>query len=104
MSRYNNSHSSLNCIASNLSNVDLQYFIGVDVGSGSARAAICSSAGNILSLAERPIIRQELKPDYITQSTTEIWDAVCFTVKTVIRDSGVDASLCYGSGSDATSS
>ncbi|GMM35459.1 putative phosphotransferase [Saccharomycopsis crataegensis] len=104
MSRYNNSHSSLNRIASNLSNVDLQYFIGVDVGSGSARAAICSSAGNILSLAERPIIRQELKPDYITQSTTEIWDAVCFTVKTVIRDSGVDPSLIYGIGFDATCS
>lgn len=80
------------------------FYIGVDVGTGSARSCIIDSMGTILALSERPIIRQELKPDYITQSSTEIWDAICFTVKTVVRDSGIDPNLIYGIGFDATCS
>lgn len=84
--------------------VENGFYIGVDVGTGSARACIIDSFGTILALSERPIIRQEIKPDYITQSSTEIWDAVCYTVRNVVRDSSVDPSLIYGIGFDATCS
>ncbi|KAH3664379.1 hypothetical protein WICMUC_005764 [Wickerhamomyces mucosus] len=80
------------------------FYVGVDVGTGSARAAVVDSVGNILSMAERPIARQELKPDYITQSTTEIWNAISYCVKSSVRDAGVDIEQILGIGFDATCS
>ena len=80
------------------------YYVGVDVGTGSARACVIDQLGNILSLAERPIQRQELKPNYITQSSHEIWGAICHCVQSVVRDSGVDPSTIHGIGFDATCS
>lgn len=80
------------------------YYVGVDVGTGSARACIIDSMGNILSLAERPIQREQLKPNYITQSSQEIWQAVCHCVKSVVRDSGVPREKIHGIGFDATCS
>ncbi|QLQ82436.1 hypothetical protein HG537_0H01980 [Torulaspora globosa] len=80
------------------------YYVGVDVGTGSARACIIDNTGNILSLAEKPIQREELKPNYITQSSQEIWQAVCHCVKSVVRDSGVPVEKIHGIGFDATCS
>ncbi|KAH3684511.1 hypothetical protein WICPIJ_004520 [Wickerhamomyces pijperi] len=80
------------------------FYVGVDVGTGSARAAVVDALGNILAMAERPITRQELKPDYITQSTTEIWNSICYCVKSSVRDAGVDPSQILGVGFDATCS
>lgn len=80
------------------------YYVGVDVGTGSARACVIDSLGNILSLSERPIQRQELKPSYITQSSSEIWMAISHCVKNVVRDSGVDPATIHGIGFDATCS
>lgn len=80
------------------------YYIGVDVGTGSARACIIDSMGNILSLAEKPIQREELKPNYITQSSQEIWQAICHCVKSVVRDSEVAIEKIHGIGFDATCS
>lgn len=80
------------------------YYVGVDVGTGSARACIIDTNGIILGLSERPITRHELKPSHITQSSTEIWNSICFCVKNCIRDSGVDPSDIFGIGFDATCS
>lgn len=80
------------------------YYVGVDVGTGSARACIIDNTGNILSLAEKPIQREELKPNYITQSSQEIWQAICHCVKSVVRDSGVPVERIHGIGFDATCS
>ncbi|CUM63564.1 uncharacterized protein PRCAT00001142001 [Priceomyces carsonii] len=80
------------------------YYVGVDVGTGSARACVIDTNGVILGLSERPITRHELKPNYITQSSTEIWNAICFCVKTSVRDSGIDPSAVFGIGFDATCS
>lgn len=80
------------------------YYVGVDVGTGSARACLIDSMGNILSLAEKPIQREELKPNYITQSSQEIWQAICHCVKCVVRDSEVAPEKIHGIGFDATCS
>ncbi|CCH41529.1 hypothetical protein BN7_1070 [Wickerhamomyces ciferrii] len=80
------------------------FYVGVDVGTGSARAAVVDNTGSILALSERPIAREELKPSYITQSTTEIWDAICYCVKSSVRDAGIDPADVYGIGFDATCS
>ncbi|KAG7882205.1 hypothetical protein KL905_000301 [Ogataea polymorpha] len=80
------------------------YYVGVDVGTGSARAAVVDQTGAILGLAERPITRNELKANFITQSSTEIWDAICYCVKTAISQSHVDPANVLGIGFDATCS
>ncbi|KGK35611.1 hypothetical protein JL09_g5239, partial [Pichia kudriavzevii] len=80
------------------------YYAGVDVGTGSARAVIIDSKGSILGLSERPITRHELKENHITQSSTEIWDAICYCVKSAISQSGVDHYKILGIGFDATCS
>lgn len=80
------------------------YFVGVDVGTGSARAVVVDEQGSILGLSEKPISREELKENYITQSSTEIWDAICYTVKTAVNESHVDPGLVLGIGFDATCS
>lgn len=80
------------------------YFVGVDVGTGSARACVIDTNGVILGLSERPITRHQLKPNYITQNSTEIWNSICFCVKACLRDSGVQPSEVFGIGFDATCS
>lgn len=80
------------------------YYVGVDVGTGSARACLIDTNGIILGLAEKPITRQELKPNYITQNSTEIWNAICYCVKRCLSESGVDPHHVFGIGFDATCS
>ncbi|ODV67115.1 Pentulose kinase [Hyphopichia burtonii NRRL Y-1933] len=80
------------------------YYVGVDVGTGSARACLIDTNGIILGLSERPIKRHELKPNFITQNSTEIWNSICYCVKNCLRDSGVDPSEVFGIGFDATCS
>ena len=80
------------------------YYVGVDVGTGSARACLIDTNGIILGLAEKPISRQELKPNYITQNSTEIWNSICYCVKRFLSESGVDPHHVFGIGFDATCS
>ncbi|QBM86360.1 FGGY-family pentulose kinase [Metschnikowia aff. pulcherrima] len=109
---YNKSHTSLNSRKSSFFNSHQLahppqpdvYFVGVDVGTGSARACVIDTNGVILGLAERPITRHQLKPNHITQNSTEIWNLICFCVKACLRDSGVDPAEVFGIGFDATCS
>ncbi|AOA62838.1 Putative kinase [Komagataella phaffii CBS 7435] len=80
------------------------YYVGVDVGSGSARAAVVDQAGAILGLAEKPISKYTPKADYVNQSSTEIWEAVSYCVKTALTQSHIDPALVMGIGFDATCS
>jgi ribulose kinase len=46
-----------------------EYYIGVDVGTGSARACIIDSKGEILALATKDISRWEPKHAYFVSSS-----------------------------------
>lgn len=80
------------------------FYVGVDVGTGSARACLVNNAGDILKMHEEPINREELIQDHITQSSTEIWDKVCLCVREVLHKSGVLKDDVRGIGFDATCS
>jgi ribulose kinase len=47
-----------------------EYYIGVDVGTGSARACIIDSEGEILALAAKDITKWEPKQDYFVSKQT----------------------------------
>ena len=57
------------------------YYIGVDVGTTSVRAALVSSDGKIVSCATRPLQIWLPLPDYYEQSSEDIWRNVCAVVK-----------------------
>lgn len=61
--------------------VERKYYIGVDVGTGSARAAIVRDDGYIVSVATESIRIWNPKPNMYEQSSDNIWNAVTVCVK-----------------------
>ncbi|XP_033328109.1 FGGY carbohydrate kinase domain-containing protein [Megalopta genalis] len=80
----------------------MEYFVGVDVGTGSARAALVSSKGKIVKLATCPLEIFHPAPNFYEQSSDNIWSAVCHVVKSVVAD--ISADNVKGIGFDATCS
>ncbi|WP_340608400.1 FGGY-family carbohydrate kinase [Xenorhabdus bharatensis] len=78
--------------------------IGVDVGTGSARAGIFDMNGKMLSSAKRDITLYRDNPHFVEQSSREIWDAVCYCIRQVMSYSGCAPQQVVGIGFDATCS
>lgn len=78
------------------------YYVGVDVGTASVRAALVTREGLLKSSAEEPISIWEPQADHYVQSSTEIWEKCCTVVKKVTH--GVERSQVRGVGFDATCS
>ncbi|XP_035793949.1 FGGY carbohydrate kinase domain-containing protein-like isoform X1 [Anopheles albimanus] len=78
------------------------FVIGVDVGTGSARAALVNSTGKVLETCVKPIRTWNDQPNYYEQSSDDIWRAVCHCVKTVCN--GYKKDDIKGIGFDATCS
>lgn len=60
------------------------YFIGVDVGSGSVRAALVDNKGHVLKASVKEIQTWRPQTDYYEQSSKDIWEC-CVTVIKVSR-------------------
>ena len=54
-----------------------KFIIGVDVGTGSARAGVFSVDGKLLGSAAHAIAMNKPKPDFVEQDSENIWQAVC---------------------------
>ncbi|KAK7921077.1 hypothetical protein PG985_009099 [Apiospora marii] len=80
------------------------YFIGIDVGTGSARACLIDSTGDIKALASESIKLWQPQGGYYEQSTTDIWACICSCVHKVVNQSNVDPATIKGIGFDATCS
>lgn len=80
------------------------YVIGVDVGTGSVRAALFDRYGTRLALAEAAIRMNRPRPDHVEQSSTDIWSGVVTCVRSVVERSGVAPSAIRALGFDATCS
>lgn len=66
----------------------LSYFVGVDVGTGSARAAVVSSEGQVVNVSTRSIKTFNPQLNFYEQSSDDIWAAVSTVVKVFgIQDS-----------------
>ena len=80
------------------------FVIGVDVGTGSARAGIFDKQGKMLASAVEPIRMWRPLPDYAEQSTEDIWRAVCLVTRTCREKAGVQPESVAGISFDATCS
>ncbi len=79
-------------------------FIGVDVGTGSARAGVFDLHGTCLGTAQRPISAFRPAQDFVQHSSAEVWSSVAQSVREAIRRAGVPAETISGIGFDATCS
>lgn len=79
-------------------------YLGIDVGTGSARAGVFDETGRLLGTGKQEIALFQGAGHRVEQSSTEIWQAVCTAVRAATSASGVAASDIGGIGFDATCS
>lgn len=80
------------------------YYIGVDVGTGSARAGIFDITGRMMGQASREITLYRPQADFVEQSSDNIWQAVCQAVRDAISQTNINPVQIKGLGFDATCS
>lgn len=61
------------------------YFIGVDVGTGSARAALVSTEGKIRDICVKEIKTWNPQSDYYEQSSEDIWNACVHCIQVLFK-------------------
>jgi D-ribulokinase len=80
------------------------YFLGVDVGTGSARAGLFDSNGALFASAKHDIRIWKEPGEVVEQSSEDIWAAVCVCVRQAVAAAGVRPDQVAGIGFDATCS
>lgn len=81
-----------------------QYVIGVDVGTGSARAGLFDTQGTLLASAVEPIQMWKPRPDFVEQSSEDIWHAIGKTIREALTAANVKPEQVVGLSYDATCS
>ncbi len=81
-----------------------RHVIGVDVGTGSARAGVFDLAGRMLASAKHDITLFHASGSIVEQSSGEIWSAVCRAVKDALSQAMLSPDDVAGIGFDATCS
>ncbi|MCT4333468.1 FGGY-family carbohydrate kinase [Paracoccus sp. YLB-12] len=79
------------------------HFIGIDVGTGSARAGVFDRTGNLLATARRDIDMHRAGV-IAEQSGDQVWDAVCAATRQAVSQAGIRPDSVRGIGFDATCS
>ena len=82
----------------------MNYFIGIDVGTGSARAGLFDETGKLLANHSQNIQAWRPEPNFVEQSSENIWQSICTCIQAVIEESGIAAADVKGIGFDATCS
>jgi len=81
-----------------------QVFVGVDVGTTSARAGLFEAQGKLLATARRPIRIWQEAGDVVEQSSDDIWNACTAAVRLALREARIPPTAVKGIGFDATCS
>lgn len=81
-----------------------QYLIGIDVGTGSARAGVFTKKGHMVGTDKFAIAIHREGGVIVEQSGEDIWQAVVRAVRGALAASGVAPELVRGIGVDATCS
>lgn len=79
-------------------------FIGVDVGTGSARAGLFDMRGRLLGTARHPIHTWYLPGEMVEQSSQDIWTACVRAITQAVAEAGITPERVAGIGFDATCS
>ncbi|KAL8729555.1 MAG: hypothetical protein Q9166_004635 [cf. Caloplaca sp. 2 TL-2023] len=85
-------------------NLQMDHYIGIDVGTGSARACVINNKGDILGMASENIGLWQPEQGYYEQSTNDIWRCICNSVQRILNQHSIDANSIRGLAFDATCS
>jgi D-ribulokinase len=80
------------------------HFVGIDVGTGSARAGVFDACGAMKGSARHDIAIWREPGAMVEQSSADIWQAVCRSARAAMAEAGVDPADIAGIGFDATCS
>ncbi|PDT90785.1 ribulokinase [Bradyrhizobium sp. Y36] len=83
---------------------DHRHFLGIDVGTGSARAGVFDRSGRLLASDSAPVALWREAGDVVEQSSEDIWRAVCRSVRGAVAQAGIAPGSIAGIGFDATCS
>ncbi len=81
-----------------------RYLIGIDVGTGSARAGVFDLEGRLLAARTTPIALYRDAGGIVEQSSAEIWRAVRRSVRQAVTGADIEPEHVAGIGVDATCS
>src|SRR5258705_1389145 len=81
-----------------------QAFIGVDVGTSSARAGVFDEKGTLLATARHSITVWHEAGSVVERSSSEIWAACAASVRAAMAEAALPPSAVKGIGFDATCS
>ena len=79
-------------------------YLGIDVGTGSARAGVFDAAGKLLGAGSHPIALHQPADDFVEQSSDDIWKACGLATRAALAEAGVPPHRIRGVGFDATCS
>src|SRR5712675_2629781 len=79
-------------------------FIGIDVGTSSARAGVFDEKGSLPATARHPITVWHEAGSVVEQSSSEIWAACAASVRAAMVEAAIAPSAVKGVGFDATCS
>ena len=82
----------------------MRFYLGVDVGTHSARAGIFDDAGKMHASAAREIQVFRPAPQYAEHSSEDIWRAVCEATRAALAEAKLQPESIAGIGFDATCS
>lgn len=81
-----------------------RFYLGIDVGTGSARAAVFDKRGVRVGMGVHPLQHWQPQADFHEQSSDDIWRACANAVHAAVNQSGVPTENIRGVGFDATCS
>lgn len=82
----------------------MAFYLGIDVGTGSARAGIFTSEGARAGLGTHPLRIFRGDGEHVEQSSEDIWQAVGEAVRAALAEACLPAARISGIGFDATCS
>ena len=81
-----------------------RFYLGIDVGTGSARAGVFDERGARLGMGTHSIQHWQPQPDFHEQSSDDIWKACGSAVRVALKEAAVAVDSIRGIGFDATCS
>lgn len=79
-------------------------FLGIDVGTGSARAGLFNASGRMLGTASQDIKMWKPQPDFVEQSSDDIWKACGIAIRGALKQAKAKPAQIAGIGFDAACS
>ena len=64
------------------------YFLGIDISTTSSKALLIDEAGRVVAVASAPHTLQTPRPLWSEQDPHEWWQAVCASIRTVLKQAG----------------